>query len=130
MSAILDIDRRAFIRASLVGGAVLAFDARMAIAATAGVLVYLLSAPASKPEPPPDDRGAGEPVRVTAPYLVRVEPNTPLAAKLQTADVAPTRISAPGFPQGSRGPVPGESRGGRRPDDRFAGPSRFVASCS
>lgn len=44
MSAILDIDRRAFIRASLVGGAVLAFDARMAIAATAGAKPVMMNA--------------------------------------------------------------------------------------
>ena len=68
----------------------------VALAVTVGVLVYLLSTPASKPEEPPGDRGAAdEPVRATAPYLVRVEPNTPLAAKLQTAEVRPTRIAAP-----------------------------------
>ena len=67
----------------------------VALAVTVGVLVYLLSTPASKPEEPPDERGAAdEPVRVTAPYL-RVEPNTPLAAKLRTAEVRPTRIAAP-----------------------------------
>ena len=70
----------------------------VALAVTVGVLVYLLSTPASKPEEPPDDRGAAdEPARATAPYLVRVEPNTPLAAKLQTAEVRPTRITAPGL---------------------------------
>ncbi len=68
----------------------------VALAVTVGVLVYLLSTPASKPEEPPDERGAAdEPVRVTAPYLLRVEPNTPLAAKLRTAEVRPVRIAAP-----------------------------------
>lgn len=68
----------------------------VALVITVGVLVYLLAAPASKPEPPPDDRGTGdEPVKVAAPYLVRVEPNTPLSGKIQTADVRPTRLSAP-----------------------------------
>ena len=67
----------------------------VALAITVGVLVYLLQTPASKPEEPPDDRAADEPVRVTAPYLLRVEPNTPLAAKLLTAEVRPVRITAP-----------------------------------
>jgi multidrug efflux pump subunit AcrA (membrane-fusion protein) len=68
----------------------------VALLATVGVLVYLLAAPAPTPEPPPDDRGAGdEPVRVAGPYLVRVEPNTPLAAKLRAAEVRPKRTSAP-----------------------------------
>src|SRR5579872_7489432 len=68
----------------------------LALAITVGVLVYLLSAPASKSESPSDDRNANdEPVRVPAPYLVRIEPNTPLAGKIQTSEIRPSRLSAP-----------------------------------
>ncbi|MDY3561088.1 efflux RND transporter periplasmic adaptor subunit [Gemmata sp. JC673] len=70
----------------------------VALAATVGVLVYLLNAPAPKPEEPPDDRGTGdEPVTLAGPWLIRVAPDTPLAAKLQTAEIHPTRVTAPGL---------------------------------
>jgi hypothetical protein len=67
-----------------------------ALGVTIGALVYLMSVPAAKPEVTTDDRGSGdEPVRVPGPYLVRIEPNTPLSAKIQITEVVPTRISAP-----------------------------------
>jgi hypothetical protein len=67
----------------------------VALAVTVGVLVYLITAPEAKPELPDDKGAADDPVRVPAPYLVRVEPNTPLAAKLQTAEVRPIRLTTP-----------------------------------
>jgi isoquinoline 1-oxidoreductase beta subunit len=44
MSTVLDLDRRAFIRATLVGGAALSFNARMAIAATPGAKPVMMNA--------------------------------------------------------------------------------------
>jgi hypothetical protein len=70
----------------------------VALAITVAVLVYLLVMPASKPEPPTDDRAnTVEPVRVAGPYLIRVEQGTPLASKLFVSDVRPTRLTAPGL---------------------------------
>jgi hypothetical protein len=66
-----------------------------ALALTVGALVYLITAPPAKPEPSTDEGSAGEPVRVPGPYLVRIEPNTPLANKLQTAEIRPVRLTAP-----------------------------------
>jgi membrane fusion protein, heavy metal efflux system len=69
----------------------------IALALTLGALAYLLVTPASKSDPSADERAAppDEPVRLVGPYLVRVEPGSPLAGKLQIADLHPTRITAP-----------------------------------
>jgi hypothetical protein len=71
----------------------------VALAATLGVLAYLLVMPASKPEVPSDDRqaAADEAVRLAGPGLIRVAPDTPLGRKLAdgAAQVRPTRITAP-----------------------------------
>ncbi|QJW99155.1 efflux RND transporter periplasmic adaptor subunit [Frigoriglobus tundricola] len=67
----------------------------VALVITVAVLVHLLSEPPAKTSEAQEDRGGPEPVRVVGPFLVRVEPNTPLAAKLQTADVRPTRVTTP-----------------------------------
>jgi hypothetical protein len=67
----------------------------VALVLTLGALAYLLLVPASKPvEPPADDRAA-DPVQVAGPNLLRVDPASPLAAKLQVAAVRPTRVTAP-----------------------------------
>jgi hypothetical protein len=66
-----------------------------ALALTVGALVYLLTAPPAKQEPATDEGTGHDPVRVPGPYLLRIEPNTPLATKLQTADVQPVRLTVP-----------------------------------
>ena len=68
----------------------------IALAVTIAVLVYLVLTPASKSEPVADDRHATpESVSQIGPGLIRVDPNSPLAGKLQQVILQPTRLSEP-----------------------------------
>jgi hypothetical protein len=71
----------------------------VALAATLGVLGYLLVMPASRPDVPSDDRqaAADEAVRLAGPGLIRVAPDTPLGRKLTegATQVTSTWITAP-----------------------------------
>lgn len=69
----------------------------IALALTLAALAYLLLTPASKSDSSANERSItpAEPVRLVGPYLIRIEPGTPLASKLHVTDVPPTRIAAP-----------------------------------
>jgi len=67
----------------------------VAFAVTVGVLIYLLTGPTAKPEPPKEQDANDESVQVTAPFLIRVDPNTPLGNKIQIAEVQPTQLTSP-----------------------------------
>jgi cobalt-zinc-cadmium efflux system membrane fusion protein len=66
----------------------------LALTATVAALVYLLTVPPGRPEPPPEaDAPTG--ARSIGPGLVRVEPDTPLGQKVQVVEVRPSRVTTP-----------------------------------
>lgn len=68
----------------------------LALAFTLGVLAYLLLVPASRPEPAGERPSpAVEPVALAGPGLLRVDPGSALADKLQIAELRATRINTP-----------------------------------
>ena len=68
----------------------------VALGLTIATLLYLLFTPASKPAAPPaEDRPTDDVVQAVGTDQLRVNPDTPLGKKIQTAVVRPTKITSP-----------------------------------